>query len=192
MNLEKSVVVNFNPNPEPLHLKIDRIPLPDVTITKFLGVWLDNRLNWDTHVNKLCIKISQNVNFLKMGKNMLNKSTKLNLYYAQIHSHINYAIMVWGNMMSKSQLDRLQKQQNKCIRLITNEHANVEDYKRLKILDITSLIRLENYKHGYKLNNNLLPIPVAKSCTSDSTHQSIMKQHNYNTRNKHLPMCQRQ
>ena len=122
-----------------------------------------------------------------MGKNMLNKSTKLNLYYAQIHSHINYAIMVWGNMMSKSQLDRLQKQQNKCIRLITNEHANVEDYKRLKILDITSLIRLENYKHGYKLNNNLLPIPVAKSCTSDSTHQSIMKQHNYNTRNKHLP-----
>ena len=187
LNLEKSAVVNFNPNPAPLSLKIDKVPLPDVTTIKFLGVWLDNKLNWDTHINKLCIKINQNLNFLKMGKNMLNESTKLNLYYAQIHSHITYSIMIWGNMMSKCQLDRLQKHQNKCVRLVTNGLANTETYKKLKILNITSLVQLENYKHGYKLNNNLLPIPVAKSCTSDSTHQSIMKQHKYNTRNKHLP-----
>ena len=95
---------------------------------------------------------------------MLNESTKLNLYYAQIHD----------NMMSKCQLDRLQRHQNKRVRLVTNGYANTETYKKLKVLNITSLIQLENYKHGYKLNNNLLPIPVARSCTSDSTHQSII------------------
>ena len=187
LNLDKSAILNFNPKPLNLNLEIDNTKLPDVTHIKFLGVWLDNTLSWNTHVNKLCYKIRQNLNLLRMGKNMLDIPTKKILYYAQIHSHLNYRILVWGNMLNANQLNRLQSIQNLSMKTITNGSSTSTDFKSQKILTIKCLIQLENLKHGYKLQNNLLPTPVAEACKCDSTHQSIMKQHHYNTRNKHLP-----
>ena len=187
LNLDKSAVLNFNPKPTCLNLEIDNTKLPDVTHIKFLGVWLDNTLSWNVHVNKLCYKIRQNLNLLRMGKNMLDCTTKINLYYAQIYSHLSYGILVWGNMLTANQLNRLQSIQNLSIKTITNGSSLTEDFKTHKILTVKCLIQLENLNHGYKLNKELLPIPVADTCKCNSTHQSIMKQHHYTTRNKHLP-----
>ena len=41
---------------ENIKLEIDNIALPGVTSTKFLGVWLDNKLYWHIHLNNLLLK----------------------------------------------------------------------------------------------------------------------------------------
>ena len=49
------------------------------------------------------------------------------------------------------------------------------------------MIKLENYKFGYKLNNNLLKSKTKKLCYLDSESHSLMKNHPYSTRNKTIP-----
>ena len=49
------------------------------------------------------------------------------------------------------------------------------------------MIKLENYKFGYKLKYNLLPTKTQELCYLDDKNESLKKQHQYPTRNKDLP-----
>ena len=85
---------------------------------------------------------------------MLTVLAKLAIYYAHIHSHLNYAILVWGSMLSKNKLDKLFKVQNESMRTISNvgKTAHIDPiFKRLKILKLTQMIDLELYELGFKI-----------------------------------------
>ena len=86
--------------------------------TKFLGVYLDNELSWQVHINHLLYKVQANKHRLSLGQNLLDSHTLKNIYYAHIHSHITYGLTVWGSMASKAQLSDLKKVQNQCIWII--------------------------------------------------------------------------
>ena len=49
------------------------------------------------------------------------------------------------------------------------------------------MIELANLKFGYKVLHNLLPSVTIKLCMFDSSDNTLLKQHNYNTRNKRTP-----
>ena len=83
--------------------------LPRVTTTKFLGMWIDQNLNWNEHISKLKTKVKRNLTLLKIGQKHLNTHTKKMLYYAQIYSHLSYGLVLWGNMVNKNQADYYSK-----------------------------------------------------------------------------------
>ena len=85
---------------------------------------------------------------------MLMVQAKLAICNAHIHHHLNYAIPVWGSMLSKNKLDKLFKVQKKCMRSISTVGNTVHTnpiFKRLKILKLTQMIDLELYKLGFKI-----------------------------------------
>ena len=59
--------------------------------------------------------------------------------------------------------------------------------KELGILSVRELIKIENLKFGYKYDKKLLPAPLVTSLELDHTETKLIKQHKYDTRNKHLP-----
>ena len=60
LNVEKSALVFFNKNKKYTHfdLSIDGCKVPQYKFTKFLGVWIDKKLNWLEHTNRLYGKLS--------------------------------------------------------------------------------------------------------------------------------------
>ena len=120
LNVSKTVGMLFSPNSHDqcLHIEIDSIRIPIVQSTKFLGTWVDKQLKWKTHIDKLALQINSRNGLLKQGKRLLNLNAMKVLYYAQIHSILQYGIVVWGNMAQKSQIKRLQKLQNSSVRQI--------------------------------------------------------------------------
>ena len=114
LNVSKPVGVLFSPNKSKNKLKIvfNLIEIPILESKKFLGTWVDHNLNWKTHVDKLALQIKSRNCLLKRGKRILGQHALKILYYAQIHSIIQYGIVIWGNMISKSQIKKLQKLQN--------------------------------------------------------------------------------
>ena len=58
LNINKTVCMQFTKK-QKRHYKIviDDETLPVVTKTKFLGIWIDNKLNWQTHFDQVCLKI---------------------------------------------------------------------------------------------------------------------------------------
>ena len=123
---------------------------------------------------------------LKKSKNILDRYALRSVYYAHIHSHLSYAISVWGSMLSPKQIQKLQKVQNTCLKTMEPSIDITESFKKLKILRINQLVHLELNKLAYKHTHNLLPIKLAQCMNCDASGKNLEKQHRYLTRNKHL------
>ena len=119
LNLNKTVCMLFSPKKskrkEKIEININGVDIPQISCTKFLGVWIDDKLTWQIHANKILQKIIRNQHLMRLSQNVLNTHTLKMLYYAQIFSHVNYGIGIWGNLANKQSIQKLQKIQNRCL-----------------------------------------------------------------------------
>ena len=74
--------------------------IPQVTDTKFLGVYLDDRLKWNIHIAHVAKKISKICGILYAVRNKLTDVSIRMIYFALIYSQIIYCIPLWGNAYS--------------------------------------------------------------------------------------------
>lgn len=149
--------------------------------TKYLGLIIDEELNWGPHVQSLRKQLFPYLFVLRNTKYNLPKSNKKALYYAYIHSHLNYLISIWGYAQT-ALLKQLQVIQNKAIRSIFwqeyhTEGINTEGLRRrYSIPDLEQLRLIDSMTMIYKIKNNLI-----KNDIQLVTFEDI---HGYNTRNK--------
>ena len=189
LNLDKTacVLLKKNGDKSEINLNIGNSYIASVKETKFLGMWLDCHLNWSSHLNKLFLKLKRNQAMLRLSKNFLNKQSRKMVYHSHLESHINYGLLIWGNNAPKDQLNKLQRIQTDCLKLIAQRNKSGNLNKELGILSISSRIMLENCKFGYKLKNKQLPNKTLALCHLDSKNKSLTKHHKYHTRHKELP-----
>ena len=91
--------------------------IKSVNKAKYLGINLDNKLNFRNHIKLIEMKIARSVGILNKLKHYLNKPSLKKLYHSLISSHINYGLLVWGTTYP-SYLTKLIKLQNKAIRIV--------------------------------------------------------------------------
>ena len=170
-----------------LDITLNGVTLARTNTTKFLGTWIDEKLVWSHHLKNLKTKLLSKLGLLRKSKNLLSTHAMKSLYYAQIHSNINYALALWGPMAKYHDIKQIQSIQDKALRCI-EENSHVElAYRKHGILPLSKMIVLELCKLGYKLCNDLLPLPLMVALRSDHKQSSIEKTHHYNTRNKSTP-----
>ena len=93
--------------------------------TKYLGVQIDNSLNWKEHIKTVSTKVSRAIGFLKHAKTFLPKETLKTLYTAIVEPHLRYCCSVWG-CAGSTELNQLQKLQNRAARIITNSSFDTQ------------------------------------------------------------------
>ena len=101
LNMEKTIMIKFWPDNTPFKVKIEDIVIKNSKCTKFLGVIIDDNLNWSYHIKNLHNKLLANKRLLQNAKKLLMNTTLKFIYYARGHSHIIYGLTIWGNMISK-------------------------------------------------------------------------------------------
>ena len=186
LNITKSVLMHFNAKGtrEALNVKIGNTILPVVKNTKFLGVYIDENLNWNEHAKHPQLKLKSRSCLQNKGKYLLSAHAKKMVYFAQIHSILLYGILMWGNMIQKSDLSKLQKLQNRCVQTIHPNMQIEKIYKNLRILTITKMVKLENCKLWYKFYKQILPTKLQNIMSVGSSSETLVKSHNYNTHRK--------
>ena len=151
---------------------------PHVT---FLGIIIDENLNWQQHVASVAKKISKINGIMNHLKNVLPQSALLTLYNTLVLPHLNYCLLVWG-YASLSILSNLYKLQKRIIRNICNAHfrsSTVPLFSELRILSIFDLYKFQLGLFVYKFHNGILPgVFDHFYCTNSSFH-------NFNTRNRY-------
>ena len=63
---------------------------------KFLGIYLDDRLNFNDHVSYLLKKLSKTVGIMYKMSCFLPPHILRMLYFSLFYSQLNYCINVWG------------------------------------------------------------------------------------------------
>ena len=109
LNLSKTVLMNFWQKGKNVQLELDKIPILIVSTTKFLGVYLDNQLNWKYHIMSLLNKIQSNKYLLSTAQHLLSKQNLKSIYFAHIYSHLSYSLVTWGSMILASDQLKLFK-----------------------------------------------------------------------------------
>ena len=83
LNANKTVAMQFLHRKSTGQIKsimIDNTQLPFIRETKFLGIWLDEKLSWKPHIAKLINKLKRNIHLLANHRNFLDSHT-LKLIY---------------------------------------------------------------------------------------------------------------
>jgi hypothetical protein len=104
---------------------------------KLLGFTIDRKLNWQSHIDELCKKLSRVIFLLRRLKSSLSEDYLVTVYYGLFHSHLNYGILLWGHAPGCEAVLKLQKS---ALRVITSS-ARLEHcrpiFRRLGILTVT-------------------------------------------------------
>ena len=98
-------------------LYINNKPIKEVTEAKFLGVVLDNQLNWIPHAKTLVKKLRSAAAALCRIRHWIPKEKFLTVYHALFESHLTYGITVWGGI-KKAWMDKIFKIQKHCVRVL--------------------------------------------------------------------------
>ena len=113
---------------------------------KYLGVYLDNKLSWRTHIDKICKQVSKVCEMIYKLRYYVPLSTLKIVYFSLFHSHIQYSLINWGRA-SKSILYKLKILQNKILRAMLfyseQDRTNLL-YFKLKILKLENMISAMN------------------------------------------------
>ena len=78
-------------NTEKLKLHLNETIIPLVKHTKFLGVTIDENLNWTEHINNIISKLSVNKNLIGRTRNMLMTMLR-NAYITHTFTHISHTL----------------------------------------------------------------------------------------------------
>ena len=152
--------------------------------TKFLGIWLNNNLSWESHIRQLTLKLKRNLMLLKRSRNFLKKKALTLIYNGHFHSHLKYGILLWGSMLNQNQTKRLQKLQDQAIQLLHQSKTVQSIYRDNKIPDLQKMIKIEQLKFAYRLINIILPVNLSKLVKTDHKGSNLCKTQNYRTRFK--------
>ena len=106
-----------------MRLKIHVDELEVVQKTKYLGVQIDNSLDWKEHIKVTSSKVSEAVGLLRHAKSFLPEETLKTLYTGIIEPHFRYCCLVWG-CSGVTESSKLQKLQNRAARIVTGSSFN--------------------------------------------------------------------
>ena len=163
--------------PSHLNITLNDSIIERVQNYKFLGMTINENLNWKSHMLELHSKIQRNLGIVRKIARFLNRNSLFQLYHSLIMSHIRNGIIVWyhGNVALKK---KIQACANKFLRLIffLKPRDSVRQLmKENKLLSVNQIYNIELAKIMQKHTLGSLPesfTPIFKDQTRLTQMQS--------------------
>ena len=101
---------------DPLSLKL-KVQKLKKKLAKFLGITIDNQLNFEERISELCKKASMQLNTIICLQRFMGKEQKEVLINRFVFSNFNYCPLVWHFCSCKSS-QKIKKIEILCLRII--------------------------------------------------------------------------
>ena len=137
-----------------LQVKIHGTELEVVSKIMYLGVLLDNSLDWKDQVRAVSLKVSRGLGLLKHANKFLPLSALTSLYTSIIEPNFRYCRSLWG-CADTTEINRLQKLQDRVARIVTS--SSLDTPSKLGWKTISQLIDIESKTMVFKSLNELAP-----------------------------------
>ena len=136
-------ISNIIPN-----IAIGSEPIERVAEFKFLGLTIDENLDWNPHLQKISNKVSRTLGVMCRLKNYLPVHILRLLYNSLVLPYLQYGILTWG-----FKIGRIEKLQKRAVRIITCSKYNAHTeplFKTLNLLKVSDMFTLNLLKMYYK------------------------------------------
>ena len=127
--------------------------------TKYLGLIIDDKLSFKTHVDELCNSLTKYTGIFYRLRNSVSLDVAIQLYYSLVYSKISYGMEIYG-LANASILKPIQVLQNRILKTITfshRRHPTNDLHSKLGVLKVSDIHVLKMGTFIYKYVNNTLP-----------------------------------
>ena len=150
--------------------------LERVESTRYLGVQIDQHLNWNSHLKTVISKLNSSSYILSKLRYYLDISCMKMIYYSLVYPLLNYCVTDWGGA-SKTSLQPIIVLQKRILRFVTHNSYDSHTkpiFLKHKILPFNLIYQLNLAKLMHKIHNNVI--------TGSYELTPLSQKHTYNTR----------
>ena len=130
-----------------IRIKIGAGSIQRAESTRFLGIYLDEQLNFSHHVNHISKKISKTLGVLNKTRDVFPPNIRLMLYNSLILPYINYGITSWHCCPAYNR-NKIAMLQRKAIRLIRNLGPRANTGQHFSALDTLPVDKMFEFQVG--------------------------------------------
>ena len=143
LSIEKSNFIIFHGKnkrvpPEIVRLKFGEQSIKRVKSTKYIGATIDEKLNWEEHVNQLIKSLHRYFGIFYNLRNFVNKDLIRVMYFSSIYSRVSYGIEVYGTCKA-TLFNKLQVTVNKLLRVLNRKDRQYSSTLLHSELDILKI-----------------------------------------------------
>ena len=149
LNVAKTEFILFETKHKPcdtdLRLKLSRKRLYKTKYLRYLGIKIDENLNWKVHIHDLASKLSRANAILAKLRHFVNSEILRSTYFAIFHSHLNYVCIAWG--LTRFPQQKVSILQKKALRIMNFAPFNAHTtplFKNCNILKFADIINVES------------------------------------------------
>ena len=150
-------------------IQINGEVLEEVDHAKYLGILVDNKLNWSYQIDAVCLKLSKGTGLLAKIRHYVPSNTLRSLYFSFNNPYIDYNLLNWG-MAGCSRLNSVHLKMKKAVRIMSfkpSDYHAINLFKELEILPLDKSIELKYGKFMWRLKNGYLPVSLTKNFHSN-------------------------
>ena len=154
--------------------------LQQVSENPYLGLIIQDDLQWSSHINKICSKASKTLGFIRRNLKHCSENFKETAYISLVRSVLEYSSSVWDPYLDKDikKLEKIQRNAARFVKKDYSRHSSVTAMmKDLNWKPLQERRRENRLLLLFKILNNLVAIPPDK-------HLSF-KNKKYNLRSNH-------
>ena len=177
LNVKKTKFVIFGTrqrtkNIDHVDLKMNGISIYKEPYYKYLGILLYSGLNYKQHVDQCVNIVSHKIYVLSKIRRFIDEKTSIFIYKSMIAPIIDYGDVVYMGGMS-SNLSRLQKLQNRALRICLDVHHYLPTILLHQQAEIPNLCtrrscNIKKYMFRQKNNMDLVKIPTVNTRRNDA------------------------
>lgn len=172
----------------------------ELNSVKLLGIYLDSRLCWSTHVSQLIPKLSSIVYLLRKLREFLPENVVLPAYHSLFGGVLSYGLVLWGDSAHADEIFKVQKRALRAICRLSPRTSCRPHFRRLGVMPLSNLFIYQSLLEIYRRQSSLpknssvhsyntrhaedLTIPYSRLHTSRSNKLNL---HLFN----HLPLSVR-
>ena len=149
----QAIILNKSKDHISTDINIDGQIIRSSNLVTLLGIDIDDKLNFDSHINNLCIKTGGQLNSLYRFNKYLSMPAKKLAINSYIYSNFSYCPLIWHCSSAKSKVS-IENMQKRALKLI-DDSQSLEDFKpgksSMEVKRLRSLA-LEIYKTLNHLN----------------------------------------
>ena len=182
-------------------LTINNEKLEQISVSKLLGIWISEDLDWGKNCQEICRKAYSRLSMItKLKYAGVSRDDLLDIYVLFIRSIIEYCSVVFHSSLTKEQSNKLERIQKTCLKVIlANDYVDYET--ALRVCGLETLNKRRESKClsfalkciNHEKNRRLFPLNPIKT-DYEVRNRELFKVNFARTtayKNSAVPYCQR-
>lgn len=178
LNVEKTnfMLIHRRNQPIELNLKLNGIKITQKDQIKYLGIFIDEKLNWKPHINSCITKLNKCMWAITKLRPYTSLSTLRLVYYSLAYPYIQYCISSWGGAC-KTTLQPLLVKQKLLVKTMLQQSYTSPSSPLFHQLGLLKLQDVYKFQIGKLMYNQ-----IRKNNVICQNLSSLPAVHSYNTR----------